>query len=129
MNHFCYCSQANTVLICNRFFLFFAILAIFQLMHPSLIFHWQPLYLIIWDKNAFSSKYIRYGYWHEAKVIDCRPDGHTPRTPPPHGNFADIPYLKEQSFLHRIRDVALCKSGRKRVTANYICYPYWIRWK
>ena len=25
--------------------------------------------------------------------------------PPPLGNFADIPYLKEQSFLHRIRDV------------------------
>ena len=26
--------------------------------------------------------------------------------PPPRlGNFADIPYLKEQSFLHRIRDV------------------------
>ena len=25
--------------------------------------------------------------------------------PPPLGNFADIVYLKEQSFLHRIRDV------------------------
>ena len=25
--------------------------------------------------------------------------------PPPLGNFADIPYFKEQSFLHRIRDV------------------------
>ena len=25
--------------------------------------------------------------------------------PPPHRNFADIPYLKELSFLHRIRDV------------------------
>ena len=24
---------------------------------------------------------------------------------PPLGNFADIVYLKEQSFLHRIRDV------------------------
>ena len=35
-------------------------------------------------------------------VLDCRPDGHTL---PPLGNFADIPYLKEQSFLHRIRDV------------------------
>ena len=35
-------------------------------------------------------------------IIDCRPDGHTL---PPLGNFADIPYLKEQSFLHRIRDV------------------------
>ena len=34
--------------------------------------------------------------------LDCRPDGHT--LPPP-GNFADIPYLKEQFFLHRIRDV------------------------
>ena len=34
--------------------------------------------------------------------VDCRPDGHTL---PPLGNFADIPYLKEQSFLHRIRDV------------------------
>ena len=28
----------------------------------------------------------------------------TPPSPPP-GNFADIPYLKEQSFLHRIRGV------------------------
>ena len=36
------------------------------------------------------------------EFLDCRPDGHTP---PPLGNFADIPYLKEQSFLHRIRDV------------------------
>ena len=36
-------------------------------------------------------------------IIDCRPDGHAP--PPPLGNFADIPYLKEQSFLHGIRDV------------------------
>ena len=35
-------------------------------------------------------------------TIDCRPDGHTL---PPLGNFADIPYLKEQSFLHRIRYV------------------------
>ena len=25
--------------------------------------------------------------------------------PPPAGNFADIVYLKEQSFLQRIRDV------------------------
>ena len=24
---------------------------------------------------------------------------------PPRGNFADIVYLKEQSFLHRMRDV------------------------
>ena len=35
-------------------------------------------------------------------AVDCQPDVHT--LPPP-GNFADIPYLKEQSFLHRIRDV------------------------
>ena len=25
--------------------------------------------------------------------------------------------------------LSLCKWGRKRVTACYICYPYWIRWK
>ena len=32
--------------------------------------------------------------------------------PPPHlGNFADIPYLKEQSFLHRIRDVCTLQVG------------------
>ena len=36
--------------------------------------------------------------------VDCRPDGHT-HPPPPLGNFADISYLKEQSFLHKIRDV------------------------
>ena len=29
----------------------------------------------------------------------------TDPAPPPLGNFADIVYLKEQSFLHRIRDV------------------------
>ena len=33
--------------------------------------------------------------------IDCRPK----MTLPPPENFADIVYLKEQSFLHRIRDV------------------------
>ena len=42
------------------------------------------------------------------KGIDCRPDGHTL---PPTGNFADIPYLKEQSFLHRIRDVCTLQVG------------------
>ena len=31
--------------------------------------------------------------------------------PPPLGNFADIPYLKEQSFLHRIRDVCTLQVG------------------
>ena len=31
--------------------------------------------------------------------------------PPPLGNFADIPYLKEQSFLHRIRDVCTLYIG------------------
>ena len=43
-------------------------------------------------KTSFESKIL----------IDCRPDGHTL---PSLGNFADIPYLKEQSFLHRIRHV------------------------
>ena len=37
-----------------------------------------------------------------ATLLDCRPDGHTLL---PLGNLADIPYLKEHSFLHRIRDV------------------------
>ena len=46
--------------------------------------------------------------------------------PPPPGNFANISYLKEQSFLHRM--FALCKLGRKRVTACYIRYLYWIWW-
>ena len=36
-------------------------------------------------------------------VIDCRQKMTSPPTSP--GNFADIVYLKEQSFLHRIRDV------------------------
>ena len=31
--------------------------------------------------------------------------------PPPLGNFADIPYLKEQSFLHIIRDVCTLQVG------------------
>ena len=31
--------------------------------------------------------------------------------PPPLGNFADIPYLKEQSFLHRIIDVFTLQVG------------------
>ena len=35
-------------------------------------------------------------------AIDCRPKM---TLLPPLGNFADIVYLKEQSFLHRIRDV------------------------
>ena len=35
-------------------------------------------------------------------LIDCRPKK---TLLPPLGNFADIVYLKEQSFLHRIRDV------------------------
>ena len=30
---------------------------------------------------------------------------------PPLGNFADIVYLKEQSFLHRIRDVCTLLVG------------------
>ena len=34
--------------------------------------------------------------------LDCRPKM---TLLPPLGNFADIVYLKEQSFLHRIRDV------------------------
>ena len=40
--------------------------------------------------------------------VDCRPKMTLlplPPPPPPPGNFADIVYLKEQSFLHRIRDV------------------------
>ena len=38
--------------------------------------------------------------------------------PRPPGNFADIIYVKEQSFLHRIRDVCtLKKLGRNIVTA------------
>ena len=45
-------------------------------------------------------------YWY--LLIDCRPDGHTL---PTLGNFADIPYLKEQSFLHRIRDVCTLQVG------------------
>ena len=36
-------------------------------------------------------------------ILDCRPK--KTLLPPPLGNFADIVYLKEQSFLHRIRDV------------------------
>ena len=35
--------------------------------------------------------------------LDCLPK--MTLLPPPLGNFADIVYLKEQSFLHRIRDV------------------------
>ena len=31
--------------------------------------------------------------------------------PPPPRNFADIVYLKEQSFLHRIRDVCTLLVG------------------
>ena len=33
------------------------------------------------------------------------PAKNDPAPPPNLGNFADIVYLKEQSFLHRIRDV------------------------
>ena len=43
------------------------------------------------------------GLW-EDDLLDCRPKMTLP-PPPPLGNFADIVYLKEQSFLHRIRDV------------------------
>ena len=38
----------------------------------------------------------------QCSIIDCRPKK---TLLPPLGNFADIVYLKEQSFLHRIRDV------------------------
>ena len=51
-----------------------------------------------------SPKHVFYGE-KKAKLslIDCRPK--MTLLPPPLGNFADIVYLKEQSFLHRIRDV------------------------
>ena len=43
--------------------------------------------------------FLRLLPWFSSNLVDCRPDGHTLE------NFADISYLKEQSFLHRIRDV------------------------
>ena len=36
---------------------------------------------------------------------------------PPLGNFADIVYLKEQSFMIQMRDVCICTPGRNGVTA------------
>ena len=55
------------------------------------------------DFTETSSSIIDLFFTANGNILDCRPDGHT--LPPPLGNFADIPYLKEQSFLHRIRDV------------------------
>ena len=50
------------------------------------------------------------GYSDKAlNKIDCRQM--VIPFPPPPGNFADIPYLKEQSFLHRIRDVCTLQVG------------------
>ena len=37
--------------------------------------------------------------------LPAKNDPAPPAPPPLQGNFADIVYLKEQSFLHRIRDV------------------------
>ena len=55
-------------------------------------------YAYVWQKGKKSGFFRNY-----CRLLDCRPDGHT--LPHPLGNFAEIPYLKEQFFLHRIRDV------------------------
>ena len=50
------------------------------------------------NREGFCLRILISLFYH----IDCRPKI---TLPPPPGNFADIVYLKEQSFLHRIRDV------------------------
>ena len=52
-------------------------------------------------KMAYLAIFSLYKAYLLPLLLDCRPDGHTLTA----RDFADIPYLKEQSFLHRIRDV------------------------
>ena len=63
---------------------------------PTVVFFFYKdvIYLTVkFDNKDFSLRYIR---------LPAKKD---PAPPPPPGNFADIVYLKEPSFLHRIRDV------------------------
>ena len=62
--------------------------------------------LICLDLETGTSSLAR-NLWNELftmyELVDRLPAKNDPA--PPLGNFADIVYLKEQSFLHRIRDV------------------------
>ena len=66
---------------------------------PSLVISYL---LLLFSKKKFWSFRTYILLFRTQVILDCRPK--ITLLPPP-GNFADIVYLKEQSFLHRIRDV------------------------
>ena len=72
---------------------------------------------VVWYCRIMSSSYQEGVVWYCRIMSSSYQEGvrlpaeKGPAPPPPLGNFADIVYLKEQSFLIQMRDVCTLYAG------------------